>query len=188
VALMLAIAPPASAHWFATGLGPIYDGISHVLLTPECMVPVIGLALLAGLRGPEHGRWALFIVTGACLLGAELVSTPPAPGVVALQTAALCLVLGGLVAADLHIPLGVTATLAAIVGVVGGASNAAAHQVGAGEAAVVGVCVTVFVLTALTASVIVPLRIPWLRVTARVLGSWLAALGLLLAGWSLRVK
>ena len=47
---------PADAHLVTTGLGPIYDGISHVLLSPDDLVPVVAMALLAGLNGPTAGR------------------------------------------------------------------------------------------------------------------------------------
>jgi len=41
----------ASAHLVTTGLGPVYDGIGHLVLTPEDFVPVLAIALFAGLRG-----------------------------------------------------------------------------------------------------------------------------------------
>ncbi len=41
----------AEAHLVTTGLGPVYDGVGHLMLTPEDLVPVIALALFAGLRG-----------------------------------------------------------------------------------------------------------------------------------------
>ena len=44
-----------------TGLGPVYDGVAHFALTPEDSIPVAGLAVLAGLRGPARGRRALFV-------------------------------------------------------------------------------------------------------------------------------
>jgi hydrogenase/urease accessory protein HupE len=51
---------PAEAHLVTTGLGPVYDGISHVLLSPDDLLPVLVLGLLAGLNGPVAGRRALF--------------------------------------------------------------------------------------------------------------------------------
>jgi urease accessory protein len=39
---------PAEAHLVTTGLGPIYDGVSHVFLSPEDLVPAVVLALLGG--------------------------------------------------------------------------------------------------------------------------------------------
>jgi len=44
----------------------------------------------------------------------------------------------------------------------------------------------VFTLTALVTSLVVPLRMVWARVAVRVAGSWIAAVGLLLLGWTLR--
>ena len=38
--IFLAFAVPAHAHLVNTGLGPFYDGISHLLLSPEDLIPV----------------------------------------------------------------------------------------------------------------------------------------------------
>lgn len=187
-ALGLLLEAPASAHLVSTGLGPVYDSVSHFLLSPEYLAPVLGIALFAGLRGPDHGRWVLFSVTGAWLVGAAVGSAPP-PGLApSLLTAGTCLLLGGLVAADLRIPLALTATLAATVGFFDGAMNRAAEGTSSSVPGVLGVCAVVFMLTALTASLILPLRILWLRIAVRVAGSWLAALGLLLVGWAMRYR
>jgi hypothetical protein len=79
-----------------------------------------------------------------------------------------------------------TAVLAAGVGFLDCAMNRATEETYSGLSQVWGVTSAVFVLTALTASLIVPLRIPWLRIAFRVLGSWLAALGLLLVVGAIR--
>jgi len=186
--LLLLISRPAAAHLLSTGMGPVYDSIVHFLLSPEYVAPVAGLALLAGLRGPDHGRWALFAVTGAWLVGAGLGSAP-GPGIMAsLVTAGTCLMLGVFIAADLRIPLVLTVILATAVGFLMGAMDAAAQGAALRMNGVLGICATVFVLMALATSLIVPLRILWLRIAVRVAGSWLAALGLLLVGWALRAR
>ena len=59
----------AQAHLVTTGLGPVYDGAAHFVLSPEDLVPLLALALLAGLRGPAAGRAALFAVTVFWLVG-----------------------------------------------------------------------------------------------------------------------
>ena len=56
---------PAHAHLNSTGMGPIYDGLMHFFMSPEDLVPVLALALLAGLRGASYGRRALFVLPGA---------------------------------------------------------------------------------------------------------------------------
>ena len=52
--------------------------------------------------------------------------------------------------------------------------------------AILGIATAVFTLVALTASTVVPLRAAWSRIIVRVAGSWIAAIGLLLFGWSFR--
>jgi len=42
------------------------------------------------------------------------------------------------------------------------------------------------VLVATGAAIVVSVKAPWQRVVVRVAGSWIAAIGLLLLGWSLR--
>jgi hydrogenase/urease accessory protein HupE len=51
---------------------------------------------------------------------------------------------------------------------------------------VVGITAAVFVVAALAAALVVSLRREWTRIVIRVAGSWIAAIGLLLLGWSLR--
>jgi urease accessory protein len=63
--LFLALALGASraeAHLVTTGLGPVYDGISHFLMSPEDLVPAFALALLAGQCGPETAGRVLFVL------------------------------------------------------------------------------------------------------------------------------
>jgi hypothetical protein len=63
----------AEAHLVTTGLGPVYDGIGHLVLTPEDWVPVVALALFAGLRGAAAGRGALCLLPVAWVAGGLLV-------------------------------------------------------------------------------------------------------------------
>jgi hydrogenase/urease accessory protein HupE len=168
----------------------VYDGALHFVLSPDYVAPVVGLALVAGLRGPDHGRWTLFTVVGAWLIGALIGAAPP-PGLISsLSIAGACLLLGILAAADLRMPLVLTVVLAAVVGFFEGAMNATAMGISTSTNLLpaFGALSTAFLLTAFGASLIVPLRILWLRIAARVAGSWLAALGLLLVGWAIHVN
>src|SRR4029077_6994071 len=60
--LALLLPVRAEAHLPALGLGPVYDGIFHLFLSPEDLIPVVALALLAGQRGPAFARRVLWIV------------------------------------------------------------------------------------------------------------------------------
>ena len=73
VALLLVAYPlRAEAHLNTTGLGPVYDGALHFLLSPEDLVPVLALALLAGLRGATPGRRTMFVLPAAWFAGGLL--------------------------------------------------------------------------------------------------------------------
>ncbi|MGB7467024.1 MAG: hypothetical protein WBW14_29330, partial [Candidatus Acidiferrum sp.] len=52
--------------------------------------------------------------------------------------------------------------------------------------ALLGIAFAVFVLVALAASFVAPLRQQWARIAVRVAGSWIAASGLLMLGWAVR--
>jgi len=176
----------AQAHLVTTGLGPVYDGVSHLFLAIDDLLPVLALALLAGLNGPAAGRRALFALPAAWLAAgvagyASGVALLPA-GVTSLSL----LVVGLLTAADLRLaPAGVT-VLAILVGALHGWLNGASvAAAGREESGLFGIAVAIFVLAALSAALVVSLRRPWTRIVVRVAGSWIAAIGMLLLGWAL---
>jgi hydrogenase/urease accessory protein HupE len=177
---------PAEAHLNSTGLGPVYDGLAHFLLSPEDLVPALALALLAGLRGAEHGRRALFALSAAWLAGG-LIGLAVSTSRGAVLTAVSFLLFGGLLAADAKISLRATTALAVLLGFFHGYLNGAAMgQPGAGTVALLGLVSAVFVVVALAAAFVVRLRWPWTRIAVRVVGSWIVASGLLMLGWAIR--
>ena len=58
-------------------------------------------------------------------------------------------------------------------------------QAGPGTRAIIGISGTVFVAMTLVAALVTAWQSGWVRIAWRVLGSWIAASGLLLLGWSL---
>ncbi len=188
-ALLLA-APRAEAHLVTTGMGAVYDGIGHFLLSPGEVLPAIGLALLAGLRGPQAGRRALLLLPLAWMAGgvAGLAAGLPLVSATVAAAAAL-LLLGGLILADVALPRPVILALPAAVGAsLGYLNGIAIREAGAWPALLqlAGVSGVLFVFTAILAGLVVSLRQAWMRIVVRVAGSWLAAIGLLLVGWTLR--
>jgi hydrogenase/urease accessory protein HupE len=173
----------ASAHLVTTGLGPFYDGISHFTLTPEDILPVLALSLLAGLSGPAAGRVVLFLLPCAWLLGGFLGLTRANELLVPAVTAATLLALGALVALDRKLPPGLVVAIAAAVGLFHGYLNGTAKL---GALGLTGVAATLFVFVALVAAFVVSLRAPWARVAGRVAGSWLVAISMLMLGWTFR--
>lgn len=185
VALLLG-AGPAQAHLVTTGLGPLYDGAAHFALSPADLVPVLALALLAGLRGPQAARWMLFALPPAWLAGGVAGwHAGFLPGDV--LPAVSFMVAGGLVAMDAALPAPILAGLAGLVGLGQGLAYGAAMAEGdASWPALAGSAAAVFVTFALVAAVVVPFRSRLARTVVRVSGSWIAAAGVLLLGWALR--
>jgi hydrogenase/urease accessory protein HupE len=175
----------AAAHLVTTGMGPVYDGIGHLLLTPEDLVPVLALALYAGLRGAAQGRRAMFLLPVAWLVGG-LVGLRVTVATAFPVPAVSFLILGALVAADLRLPANGVAVLAVVLGLVHGVLNGAALRQGAGGLGLLGIMAALFVLVTLASAFVVSLERPWARIAVRVAGSWVAASGLLLLGWAFR--
>ncbi len=181
-AMVFLLPDVAAAHLVTTGMGPVYDGIGHLLLTPEDLVPVIAVALYVGLRGKAPGRRALFFFPLAWLAGGfaglMITGTPAFP----LPVLSF-LLLGGLIAADLSLPDNIVSTLVIAVGITHGFYNGAAMEGGPGISGLLGITATLFVLVAIASAFVVSLQAAWTRVAVRVTGSWIAAVGLLMLGW-----
>ena len=189
VCAVIACPTVAEAHLYATGMGPVYDGLMHFLASPEDVAPVLALALLAGLRGADHGRRAMFVLPAAWLLGGLLGTMASATSGSAVLAAIWVLVLGGLLAADAKLSLGVTTALAVLLGLSRGYLNGSGMgQLYVAALAFLALVSAVFVLVALAAAVVVPLRAHWARIVVRVAGSWIAASGLLMLGWAVRAR
>lgn len=175
---------PVFAHLVTTGLGPLFDGIGHMMVTPEDLLPVVALALLAGLGGMVYARTVLFTVAGAWL-GGGLIGLIFGWGAPLAVTALSFLILGGLVAADCPLNVKAGVVLAVALGLVHGQMNGA--EMGTAGLGVVGLLGTVgclFVLASLVAGFVASLERPWTRIAVRVAGSWIVAVGLLYVGWT----
>ena len=184
---MLLMPAIARAHLTDTGLGPIYDGIAHLLLSFDDLLPVVALALLAGLNGARAGRVVLFVLPIAWLTGgiggvlAGSAAPPP------ISTSLSLLALGVLTAASVSLRPALVVVLAAALGITHGWLNGAVISVAGREASgLFGIAGTIFVIVALASALVVSLHRPWTRIAVRVTGSWLAAVGLLTLGWGMR--
>jgi hydrogenase/urease accessory protein HupE len=188
VTLVVALcAEPAEAHLNSTGMGPVYDGLIHFLTSPEDLVPALALALLAGLRGAACGRRASLTLPVAWLLGSFFGLTAVATTGDPIFSSLWFLLLGGLVIADAKLSSRAMTALTALLGLVHGYLNGTGMgQSGFAVAALLGLASGVFVLIVLAAAFVVQLRAYWARIAVRVAGSWIAASGLLMLGWSFR--
>ena len=111
----------------------------------------------------------------------------PAASGSAGTTGACFLLVGALVAADRNLSTGGVAALAAAVGAVQGLfAGSSLSAASSGGLELLGGLAAIFVVVTLVAGAVVSLKAFWTRVAVRVLGSWIAATGLLMLGWTLR--
>ena len=180
-------APTAHAHLMNTGFGPFYDGLTHLFVSPEDLLPVIALACLAGLRGSECGRVVLFTLPAAWIAGSFLGLMRQSSLAWPVGTVVLTVGLGALVAADKRLPLWFVISGAIVLGLLHGIANGVelARQPSVAFG-VMGIVVALFVVVALLAGQVAVVRAAWARIVVRVAGSWIAAMGLFMLGWSVR--
>lgn len=185
---VLAVVPPsAEAHLVTTGLGPFYDGAMHLLLSPGDLLGLLAAALLAGLRGTRAGRLTILVLPSVWylsgLIGLNLPFALDLPWLSVLSF----VILGAMVALDPKLPEIVVALLAGIYGTLHGLLNGAALGViGVGPLSLLGIVATVLVIALLVSAAVVSLRAAWTRIAVRVVGSWVAAIGMLMFGWLAR--
>jgi hydrogenase/urease accessory protein HupE len=160
----------------------------HLALSPDDLLGVLAIALLSGLVGARHGRAALFTLSATWLVGGLLGLQFDKETSLPMVNTLSFLVVGALVTLDRKLPLALIAGLATALGLLHGFLNGTAMaQAGNGITALMGIATGVFVIVTIVAAYVVSLRTVWARVAVRVAGSWIAAIGLLMIGWALRV-
>ena len=176
----LTMAAPATAHPATPGVGGFTGGLLHPLAVPTHMLGVLALALLIGLQTPPWLRIGpLFFVVGlvAGFAAMTLAYVPTRAEETLLLTALLA---GLFVALARPLPWAVCAVLA---GTLGAAlvldSPPAALSLSEANRTLLGTGLAATVMLVVPAIGASFLRRPWLRLGARIAGSWMAASAIL---------
>ncbi len=186
--LALFAAPDASAHLVSTRFGELYSGMLHPITTLQHLVPWLALGLLGGLQPIESSRLGLLVFPVAVLLGLGLQSVLPALPFVAAINLAGFVVLGLLIAFRIPLPGNTFAWLAVLVGLTHGYANASPDLTGYGSLLyALGVGIVAYMTLALVTGPAQALseRDGWGPVAIRAAGSWIAAAGMMYAGFLL---
>ncbi|MEI6459931.1 MAG: HupE/UreJ family protein [Pseudomonadota bacterium] len=182
----------AEAHIVSVRLGDFFMGALHPMTDPIDWFVWLGLALLGARSGREAARWLVVAVPLALAIGLWIVllsgRLPPA----FISDALPLLAVGLLLASGYRLrTIGLLGVVAGLM-VLRGAANAAGLRLGADLPLYVGGLmsagyVAMTLLAALTARGIADeATVAWRRIGVRVLGSWLAAAGLMLFALGLR--
>jgi HupE / UreJ protein len=183
--VLLLTTVPALAHSPIMGIGGVTGGILHALLIPEHGMSLLALGLALGqLEKPERRTGILIFVAvliGALVAAAFAVGEALAADVLLATTGVL-----GLLIVTLWTPAYLVWALAAIVGMTIGldsrpevASNGEVIQMLVGSGLGAAICL------AIVAEVSFLLRSNAQRIVARVVGSWITAIAILVL--SLRI-
>jgi hydrogenase/urease accessory protein HupE len=187
-AVAVVFSQAANAHLVSTELGPLYDGAAHPLVSPQDLLTILGLAILAAHGGAISGRrlivsLTLAWATGVCIGFAAVHGPLEFP----VAAAAVILILGILGVSRLRIPSGVLVSASTFLGLARGVMNGSAARNADGQwLSVLGIALGIFVLCTLLTGGGKWLENRRFAVALRVIGSWIAAIGLLMLGWELR--
>lgn len=185
---LAASAAPAHAHLVSARFGEYYSGLLHPAMSLSHVLAWLALAAFAGLRGPAAGRGVLMALPLAVLAGALAGSWGPLIAPVAYFNTGTLVALGLLLALAPQMPSRMLLAVAVVAGLSHGYANAAAELAG-GERLLyaAGVASAAYVVTALAAAAALMLsrRLRWGAVALRALGSWVAAVGLMVGAATL---
>jgi urease accessory protein len=180
VAVACVLIPDAAhAHLVDARFGDFYAGLIHPLTALEHVFPFLAIGLLAGQQGAKGARTVLGCFALGLLIGVLLAPHGLESAVVYVNASSF-IILGGLVALARRLPFALLVVLAAVFGLSHGYANGAAMR--AEMLAFnfnTGVVSAGVVMISLGAGLVLSLRRPWSHIAVRVVGSWIAAIGLM---------
>lgn len=183
----------AHAHLIGTRFGDFYAGAFHPLTDLNDVVLWIGLGLLAGSLGAQRSRWLVVLFPIGLAAGFALATADGTNFSGEVANATLIAGLGLALAAGLRLPAPLLGLVGFALAIMRGIANAAAVEsatnlvlFGAGLA-----CAGYAALT-LIMTVVIVFRRPeagaasaWRGIALRALGGWIAAIGLMMVGFTL---
>lgn len=190
VALLSGVADAntAQAHLVTSGAGPFFDGVAHFFVSLDDLLVVVALSLFAGLLGKASARWVLLSLPLAWLIGMLLSVYFAMPwDSDAWATGVTLLVAGLFLAINPTLPVWGVAVMVAALGFCHGSWNGVAMRATqTSTIASLGIVTAATVVTLLLSATAASVHIPWQKIALRVIGSWIAAFGLLAIAWHFR--
>jgi urease accessory protein len=180
ILLFAGLAPaPAAAHPMP-GVGDFYAGMLHPITTVEFVLPLVALSLLAGQQARTSAIAMLITVPVSLFVGAVVGLLAPVPTAVSSVNLAAMTAVGLIVATGCPLPSVVATGLSVMpAAAVGWANGAEINGQMSALRFIAGLVLVGFLLIAYGIGAARRLQAPWMRVGFRVLGSWIAAIGLL---------
>jgi urease accessory protein len=179
-ALLLLVWPAAAFAHPMQGVGDFYAGMLHPLTTIEFLLPMVALSLLAGQQRCTSAIAMLVAFPISLAIAAVLGTVTHLPSLAAWINLGSMSGLGLLVAADRPLPPNLAAGLTTLFGLTIGLANGA--ELGGQDSPyrfVPGLALAGLMLLTYGVGCVHRLTAPWMRIRVRVIGSWIAAIGVL---------
>jgi len=177
--VLLGGAAPAQAHAVIEGLNNFQGGFVHPILVPAHVLSLVALGLLVGQQRKAHRTPLIFIFAAGFAIAVALIAAAHAyetgPAVLAVA-----LIGGLLVALGRPLPLIVTAVLV-LIGAFAIMFDSVPALVSARDTLVTlaGTALGAWLVLITIAGITIDLKYDWIRIGVRVLGSWSAAVAML---------
>jgi urease accessory protein len=173
---------PTFAHPMP-GVGDFYAGMLHPVITIETVLPLVALSLLAGQQRRETAIHLLAAFPASLIAGALLATLGSAPSYLGVLQLVLTAGVGLLVALARHVPSWLLVVLGTALGVsVGWANAAEAFGQVSRFRFVAGLAVVGLLLLVYGNGLVRNLKREWTQIAVRVVGSWIAAVSILVLG------
>jgi urease accessory protein len=180
--LLLLLPRQAFAHPMK-GVGDFYAGMLHPVTTMDCILPMIALGLLAGQQGRRTAIGVLGSFPLASMVGALLSLAAPFSRYSVVFNEAAMILLGVLVAICRRLPTYVSVCLSVSLGLTIGWTNGSELTPDTSPYRFIpGLALVCLLSIAYGIGLVRSLNIPWTQIGVRVVGSWIAAVGILASG------
>jgi hydrogenase/urease accessory protein HupE len=169
-------------------MGELYAGLLQPVLHFESLLPILALALWAAQQeAPLLWQLPLAFAGAALVAACAALFGFAVPGAAHVQSAAM-LGFGGLVAARVRLPAVPALAFAALAGLAQGSVGAFGEPAAAARPVlyVLGFALGLGLLLFHVENLAVRARAFWMQIGIRVVGSWIAAVGVLISVLSLR--
>lgn len=173
----------AHAHAAFAGIGDFYAGVLHPISSPEHIMLLLALGLLAGQNGRQRCSFLLAVFPVAVLAGAIVSRHWPVPQSMFAISVSTVIAAGIFLAIGRQLPRSMLGLFAAFAGITFGMANGSAIEGQMAPAAFFsGMTAVAFLTLAYLMAAgdgLLRLRQGWINIGLRVAGSWTIAIGVL---------
>lgn len=185
----IAVTPrTAQAHLVTSGGGPFFDGLIHFYVSPDDLLTVLAVALFSGLSGKRAARGLVLTLPVAWLLGTVVGMQVSNLNELEIRFAGVSMLcMGLLLSINLKLPAGSLILVGLLIGFWHGFTNGLNFATtGTSGLTAIGNTVAASLVALLFSAAAVSLSKSWQQIAVRVVGSWVAAIGLLVLAWQFR--